>query len=86
MVLEDAIEILQGAITRKAERLPAYLANCSTCWLLLVAHGASPSTFIEPDPASLEHVYFSPFQRTFLLRYFQGRVFALSTHAGEGAV
>jgi hypothetical protein len=38
----------------------------------MVAEGASPSTFIDANGKTREHVYQSPFDRTFFLGLFLG--------------
>lgn len=79
MVHQDARKLLQERIDEKAGKLLTYRERCDGCWLLLVAEAHNPSSFIEPDAASLEHTYQSPFERTYFLNFFGGQPVRLST-------
>jgi hypothetical protein len=81
MVLEDTRELFQNDIREKARLLPRYLERCDRCWLVLAADAARPSSFIEPNQASLAHTYESPFERTYFLDCSQGRPVQLATRA-----
>lgn len=77
MVLEETTELFQTEIQRKQSQVASYRRRCEECWLLLVAHGGDPSSFIEPNETSLVHRYRSSFDRLFFLRYFEGRLHEL---------
>lgn len=67
LVQQECRSLFQAAIDEKATRLSAYLEKCSECWLLLSANALKPSGSIHPGDPSLEHIYQSPFARTFFL-------------------
>ncbi len=80
-VMASAIESIQKGIDRKAEKYSKYienLENCSECWLLLVA-GSNVSSFINPDQRSLDHVYCSPFDKTFFMDFLGSKFHKLKT-------
>jgi hypothetical protein len=79
MVLEDSRELLQDTIDRKGELLPSYLKETSQCWLLMVADGISPSTFIEANSETQAHQFSSHFERTFFLTFGPEAVLELQT-------
>jgi len=76
--VEDCRELLQKSIDEKRERFEAYLANCQECWLLMVAD-VKPSSFIHPNPKTINHVFISPFSRTYFLDLAEGRLHQLKT-------
>jgi hypothetical protein len=82
MVLEDARSLIQETIAAKARKLPAYLEKCRSCWLVLVADAAQPSSFIEIDEATALHMFKSPFERTYFLNRFDNKVLLLRTILG----
>jgi hypothetical protein len=67
MVEEDTRALFQQAMSEKALLFGSYRRRCDRCWLLLVAEALRPSSFIEPDEASIHHHYESPFERTYFL-------------------
>ncbi len=64
----DPIKNIQKCIDKKHTKLKEYLTKCSTCWLLIVAD-SKPSSFIVPNEESLNNVYTSNFERTYLSNY-----------------
>ena len=78
---KDFCERLQERITKKNGRYEKYMTHCQECWLLIVAQGAGPSSFFNPSPATLEHVYISSFARAYFLHSFEGRLFRLITRS-----
>jgi len=72
MVQVDTRALFQEAIFEKALLLEKYLRRCDRCWLLLAANALRPSSFIDPDEASVRHRYESPFDRTYFLSCFGG--------------
>ena len=68
-LLGNSREILQAAIDQKAKLYSTYLKETTECWLLLVAIGISPSTFIEANEPTRAHHFTSPFARTFFLTF-----------------
>jgi hypothetical protein len=63
--------VLQQAIGKKAQKLSSYknTRGLNECWLLIVANGLNPSSFFEPNNLSTNHMYTSPFDRTYFLNY-----------------
>ena len=79
MVVEDARELLQRRILKKAVKIPLYRERCKECWLLLVAENLGSSSFIDPDESTLMHRFESPFRRVFFLDASTGKVCELQT-------
>ena len=79
--LEDCEELIQKTINEKSKKYQNYLKNCKECWLLLVAE-MKPSGFIHPDKNSIDHIYFSPFERTYFLDCGERRLHILKTEKG----
>ncbi len=77
--VRDSRAILQEAINDKASNIERYLSNCSRCWLLLASDGRKPSNFIHADNATREHIYSSPFERTYFLDCGHGDLVLLNT-------
>lgn len=69
--ISDCRDALQKAICEKAQRLPSYrhTQNLTECWLLIVANGLNPSSFFEPNELSTNHMYTSPFDRTYFFNF-----------------
>jgi hypothetical protein len=70
---------LQNAIDEKNARFACYRKNCDECWLLIAASGGRPSGLFEASDATRNHLYRSPFARTFFLEAFVGTVIELRT-------
>jgi|GEM_PF-6779758 len=64
--LLDCRKRIQEAIKEKTKKYHLYLKNCNRCWLLITTP-TKPSGFIHPDEKSREHIYNSPFERTYFL-------------------
>lgn len=79
VVLNHCVELLQNKIDEKAVLYHKYLENCKKIWLLIVAHGTQPSSFIQPDIESLEHLYKSPFGRTYYFEAGFSKLHSLKT-------
>lgn len=78
-VLQHVQTLLQGEINKKAKRYRSYLKHCHECWLLMVSDGTQPGQSIRPDKASLDHVYRSPFARTYFFDIALGQLHPLKT-------
>jgi len=78
-VMKDSREVLQAATDEKATKIKRYLANCNECWLLIVSDGLKPSSFVHADKATKEHLYTSPFSRTYFLDCAYGDLIELKT-------
>lgn len=72
---------LQVAIRGKSARYARYRLHCDECWLLVVASGGRPSGLFEPSDKTRNHVYNSPFEKTFFMEAFSGKVIDLMTEA-----
>lgn len=70
-------EILQKAVDTKSKRLPDYVENVSTNWLLLVSDTAKPSQFFEHPTLEVATSIQSPFDRTYYFGQFDKFVVAL---------
>ena len=70
-VITDCIDVLQQAISDKAKKLLAYKNNkeIREFWLLIVADALNSSGRFEPDEASKNYLYNSPFDRTYFQIY-----------------
>jgi hypothetical protein len=82
--MEDCIELFQKAIDEKEQLYSSYMDNCAECWLLMVAE-VKPSSFINPNEKTLEHIYYSPFKRTYFLDLGQGRLYLLECNSRHRA-
>ena len=80
-VLEDARDLIQEAISKKAKRYSDYMKKVGECWLLLVADGMKPSSMIRPDEEAIAAQYVSPFARTYFMRCVDPTIIQLSTEA-----
>jgi hypothetical protein len=78
-IQEEAIDRLQGAITRKNKVYEACRRACDECWLLIVAHSFLSSGTIHPDEDSLNFIYDSSFDRTYFLDLGQAQATQLVT-------
>lgn len=72
-------DIVQNAITEKADRLLTYLTACNECWLLLVADSFKASGNLEFGEVTQPHTFSSPFTRTYVLDFGRGRLHRLQT-------
>lgn len=71
-------QVLQEAIDRKRGRIDDYRAAAPEVWLLIGTSGHGPSQFFELHPSEdLRSGLVSPFDRTYLLHGFAGRVIEL---------
>jgi hypothetical protein len=77
MVTTDCRSEIQNAVDRKQRRLPACLEKCRRCWLLIVASGNAPSSFLDPDVSTRLARFSSEFDRAFFLNAFSSRWFEL---------
>lgn len=72
---------LQAAIDAKSPRYARYRSHCDECWCLVVASGGRPSGLFEPSDETRNYVYRSPFERTFFMEVFSGKLIELMTRA-----
>lgn len=82
-VVEDCKTLFQDTINKKSDKLPTYLKHCKECWLLMVAK-TKPSGFIHPNQKSLDHIYNSPFNRTYFLDTSLRKLYLLKTKNDSG--
>jgi hypothetical protein len=77
MYREKFIDELQSVITKKELKLKDYAQDCKQQWLLVVAENESPSTYFDPSETTINHCYKSSFDKVFLFKPIQARVFDL---------
>ena len=82
-ILTDCRQALQKAINEKSEKLNSYRQHCRQCWLLVVADGLKPSSYIHPYEVSKDHIYESPFDRTYFLDCGKSDLIRLKTSTGN---
>jgi len=75
-------EILQAAIVRKEGDLIRYAPRYDETWLLLVAEGIAPSSFLDPNAESRAHEYAGSFTRAFFYLHFGGKIVELRLRRG----
>lgn len=80
-VQENFIDELQRRINKKNVEFPHYMRRCCRCWLLVIADGDGPSSFLQPNEDTKQHIYYSLFHRTFFMEAFTRRVIELDTMA-----
>jgi hypothetical protein len=72
-------------VSKKEQRLPAYLRNASEVWLIIVADGFSiSSTFEAPNPDRVGEIE-TGFQRVYYFDNFRRKVVQLQTRPASGA-
>lgn len=72
-------EDFQAIINDKEGNLPVYKEKCDEVWLLIVAHGFSPSTHAKVSPEVETTVFSTGFERVFFLHHFKSMVLELKT-------
>lgn len=72
--MDPRLELVQGLVTKKDEKLSAYRSSCSEVWLLLVAEGLSIARTVDTD-ALAQEVLESSFDRIYLLDLFRARLY-----------
>jgi hypothetical protein len=72
------IERITEAIREKNEKVPRYRESCDRIVLLLAA-GHRPSGFVHADDTTLEHVFSSAFDETYLLDSIDQNLYKLKT-------
>lgn len=78
--LECADFLIQSAIDKKSEKISNYLQNCDECWLLVGVNSFRPSGKLRPGDQVRNHVFRSPFDRTYFLDYGHGELIKLPTN------
>jgi hypothetical protein len=68
MVPELSIEVLQGAMDKKATKLTSYKEKCDSVWLLLASSGLFPSSHFRISEGIRNHFFLSPFDLRILLQ------------------
>ena len=58
---------MQKMLGKKQKKYDAYRAKCDQVWLLMVAAGSGPASFIELADETREHVFNSPFDRVLFM-------------------
>lgn len=76
------LELVQSAIDRKVERLPAYRLRTSEVWLLLAVGGMTPSQFFDTELQFTPSEIRSSFDRTYLSDAFLSRAILLGLPDG----
>jgi hypothetical protein len=84
--VENAIPLIESAIARKIKVASTCFQKCNECWLLIVAGEPllRASGNIRADAGSLNHVYRSPFTRTYLLDFGRGSLTLLNSQPNHG--
>jgi hypothetical protein len=72
-------DLIQSRIDDKARRVASYLRALPEVWLIIGVRGDGPSQFFDFNTGGLQGVLKSPFQRTYFLDAFLGRVLELRT-------
>ncbi|MDE1465565.1 hypothetical protein [Spartinivicinus poritis] len=75
--VKDSPDFMQEAINKKKPKLDSYLNKCKQCWLLLVADFMKQAQAVKLT--SNNHVFTSPFERTYFLNCTQNTLSRLNT-------
>jgi hypothetical protein len=68
---------VQNNINRKIIKYTSYLKKCDIAWLILVVNNTKLSTDYSIPKQTLIHLYNSPFEKTFILDYFNRNYYEL---------
>lgn len=77
IVTYDFSARLNGILDSKHKQYHKYLKRCDSCWLVVVAEGDSPSSFVEMDGPTIHKVFRFSFARCFFVEMVTRRMFEL---------
>lgn len=77
IVTDDFSARLNAIIDGKQKRYDEYLKRCDFCWLVIVAEGVSPSSFVDMDGPTVHKTFTFPFARCFFVEMITRKMFEL---------
>lgn len=72
--VETMFRVIQDVLDHKEVKMPNYRSTCDHVWLLIVAEGFEPHTYLVIDECLPDHLLRSSFDRAFLLSIMLKRV------------